>query len=147
MKLTVCIFILVWCVCSVHMRSFSYHPIYQNDGMPTVYKMPKRHSMQLKVFIECRRDCSNKCNHSLFAFLSHENECFTCLLECMSAFTQQAEKVGIQLNQGKRGRGSSDNEKLSDSLYAPSQHGRRRRLRHNVYGSDHTKTNDAELHA
>ncbi|KAA3673111.1 uncharacterized protein DEA37_0011216, partial [Paragonimus westermani] len=95
MKLTVCLFILVWCVCSVQMRSFSYHPIYQNDGMPTVYKMPKRHSMQLKVFIECRRDCSNKCNHSLFAFLSHENECFTCLLECMSAFTQQAEKVGV----------------------------------------------------
>lgn len=28
--------------------------------------------VQFKVFVECRRDCSSKCNHSLFAYLSNE---------------------------------------------------------------------------
>ncbi|KAG5447369.1 hypothetical protein CSKR_113414 [Clonorchis sinensis] len=131
------VLILLLCLYSVQMRAFPYQPSYQNDGMPTVYRMPKRHSMQLKVFIECRRDCSNKCNHSLFAFLSHENECFTCLLECMSAFMQQAEKVGIHFNQIKRGRGNGGaNGKMSDSLYAPGDEARRRRLRHNLYDNE-----------
>ncbi|VDO61613.1 unnamed protein product [Schistosoma margrebowiei] len=75
-------------------------------------------SMKLKVFIECRRDCSTKCNHSLFVYLANENECYTCLIECMSAFTQQAEKVGIQLKDIKK---SNDANLLSDSLYAPGK--------------------------
>uniref|UniRef100_A0A094ZY86 Uncharacterized protein n=1 Tax=Schistosoma haematobium TaxID=6185 RepID=A0A094ZY86_SCHHA len=74
--------------------------------------------VKLKVFIECRRDCSTKCNHSLFVYLANENECYTCLIECMSAFTQQAEKVGIQLKDIKK---SNDANLLSDSLYAPGK--------------------------
>ncbi|TPP61632.1 hypothetical protein FGIG_05838, partial [Fasciola gigantica] len=93
--------------------------------------------VQFKVFVECRRDCSNKCNHSLLAYLSSENECFACLLECMSAFTQQAEKVGIHLTQNRRQSDGGNNDgKLSDSLYAPGKAIRRRRLRHNLFATE-----------
>ncbi|VUZ50536.1 unnamed protein product [Hymenolepis diminuta] len=73
---------------------------YQSDQAPMVYKMPRRHSSEskFKVFAECRRDCAGKCNHSLYAYLANKNECFTCLLECMSVFTEQAEKMGIRVD-------------------------------------------------
>ncbi|KAA0187569.1 hypothetical protein FBUS_05878 [Fasciolopsis buskii] len=97
--------------------------------------------VQFKVFVECRRDCSSKCNHSLFAYLSNENECFTCLLECMSAFTQQAEKVGIHLTQIRRqADGANSDGKLSDSLYAPGKAVRRRRLRHNLFATERSSS-------
>nr|CDS33748.1 hypothetical transcript [Hymenolepis microstoma] len=74
---------------------------YQSDQAPMVYKMPRRHSTKFKVFAECRRDCAGKCNHSLYAYLANKNECFTCLLECMSVFTEQAEKMGIRVDSDK----------------------------------------------
>ncbi|KAM7535652.1 hypothetical protein Aperf_G00000103598 [Anoplocephala perfoliata] len=73
---------------------------YQSD-QATVYKMPRRHSNKFKVFAECRRDCAGKCNHSLYAYLANKNECFTCLLECMSVFREQAEKMGIRVDSDK----------------------------------------------
>ncbi|CAL8078474.1 unnamed protein product [Calicophoron daubneyi] len=121
----------------MQVQTFQFQPIYQSEEMATVYSMPRKNSMQLKVFIECRRDCSTKCNHSLFAYLSNENECFTCLLECMSAFTQQAEKVGIHLNKMRKSK--PNNGRMSDSLYAPGKQIRRRRIRNNVYPTESLK--------
>ncbi|KAL5109167.1 hypothetical protein TcWFU_007119 [Taenia crassiceps] len=74
---------------------------YQSDQSQIVYKVPRRHSTKFKVFAECRRDCAGKCNHSLYAYLANKNECFTCLLECMLVFTEQAEKMGIRVNSEK----------------------------------------------
>ncbi|CDS43272.1 conserved hypothetical protein [Echinococcus multilocularis] len=74
---------------------------YQSDQSQIVYKMPRRHSTKFKVFAECRRDCAGKCNHSLYAYLANKNECFICLLECMSVFTEQAEKMGIRVDSEK----------------------------------------------
>ncbi|BHF73488.1 hypothetical protein SprV_0401656900 [Sparganum proliferum] len=70
---------------------------YQADQNSIVYKMPRRHSTKLKVFAECRKDCNSQCNHSLYAYLANKNDCYTCLYECMSVFTEQAEKMGIQV--------------------------------------------------
>uniref|UniRef100_A0A0X3NML7 Uncharacterized protein n=1 Tax=Schistocephalus solidus TaxID=70667 RepID=A0A0X3NML7_SCHSO len=70
---------------------------YQSDQNSMVYKMPRRHSTKLRVFAECRKDCNSQCNHSLYAYLANKKECFTCLFECMSVFTEQAEKMGIQV--------------------------------------------------
>ncbi|KAL5964558.1 hypothetical protein TSMEX_007677 [Taenia solium] len=77
---------------------------YQSDQSQIVYKVPRRHSTKFKVFAECRRDCTGKCNHSLYAYLANKNECFTCLLECMLVFTEQAEKMGIRVNSEKNKR-------------------------------------------
>ncbi|VDK40410.1 unnamed protein product [Taenia asiatica] len=68
---------------------------YQSDQSQIVYEVPRRHLTKFKVFAECRRDCTGKCNHSLYAYLANKNECFTCLLECMLVFTEQAEKMGV----------------------------------------------------
>ncbi|CAH8482949.1 unnamed protein product [Schistosoma rodhaini] len=120
------IILYIYWICSSYINCMRYNTVYQNDDLSSVYKMPKKHSMKLKVFIECRRDCSTKCNHSLFVYLANENECYSCLIECMSAFTQQAEKVGIQIKDIKK---SNDPNLLSDSLYAPGKKVRRRHLR------------------
>uniref|UniRef100_A0A5K3FC21 Uncharacterized protein n=1 Tax=Mesocestoides corti TaxID=53468 RepID=A0A5K3FC21_MESCO len=91
---------------------------YQSDQSQLVYKMPRHLSTKFKVFAECRRECAGKCNHSLYAYLANKNECFGCLFECMSVFTEQAERMGINV---ETERGKKRARRLTE--YSPTEEG------------------------